>query len=123
MRGSSPDGTLFYLGKALIAGEDINFIARRIVICAAEDVGLANPNALVVAQSAADAVRMIGMPESALILAQAAAYVAVSEKSNACSAGIFNVMQDIKNFDTGTIPMWLRNAPIEEMKDMVFARL
>ena len=117
MRGSSPDGTLFYLGKALIAGEDINFIARRILICAAEDVGLANPNALVVAQSAADAVRMIGMPESALILAQAAAYVAVSEKSNACSAGIFNVMQDIKNFDTGTIPMWLRNAPIEEMKD------
>lgn len=117
MRGSSPDGALFYLGKALVAGEDINFIARRIVICAAEDVGLANPNALVVAQSAAEAVRMIGMPESALILAEAAAYVAVSEKSNSCSAAIFNIMEDVKNMDTGEIPMWLRNAPVDEMKE------
>ena len=116
MRGSSPDGALFYLGKALIAGEDINFLARRIVICAAEDVGLANPNALVVAQSAAEAVRMIGMPEASLILAEAAVYVAVSAKSNSCYAGINDVFHDLKNIETGETPMWLRNAPVADMK-------
>ena len=122
MRGSSPDGALFYLGKALVSGEDINFLARRIVICAAEDVGLANPNALVVAQSAAQAVRMIGMPESALILAEAAVYVAASSKSNACSEGILNVMNDIKQTDTGEVPMWLRNAPVEQMKNFGYSQ-
>jgi len=122
MRGSSPDGALFYLGKALVSGEDINFLARRIVICAAEDVGLANPNALVVAQSAAQAVRMIGMPESALILAEAAVYVAASSKSNACSEGIFNVMNDVKQTDTGEVPMWLRNAPVDQMKNLGYSQ-
>lgn len=122
MRGSSADATLFYLGKALAGGEDINFLARRIVICAAEDVGLANPQALVVAQAAAQAIRMIGMPEATLILAQAAVYIAVSMKSNACSAGIMSAMNDVKNMDTGEVPMWLRNAPVNEMKDLGYSK-
>jgi putative ATPase len=79
-------------------------------------VGLANPNALVVAQSAAEAVRMIGMPEASLILAEAAVYVAVSAKSNSCYAGINDVFHDLKNIETGETPMWLRNAPVADMK-------
>ena len=83
MRGSDPDATLFYLARAINAGEDPVFIARRIVIAAAEDVGMANPNALVVATSAMQSITMIGMPESRIILAEAAVYVATSPKSNA----------------------------------------
>lgn len=121
MRGSSPDGAIFYLCKALLAGEDINFLARRIVICAAEDVGLANPNALTVAKSACEAVRMIGMPEASLILSEAAGYVAVSPKSNSTSLAMFNAMEDIRNTDTGEVPMWLRNAPAEGMKGLGYS--
>ena len=121
MRGSSPDGAVFYLARALYGGEDINFLARRIVICAAEDVGLANPNALVVAQSAAEAVRMIGMPEARIILAEAAAYVAVSPKSNASYAAVERALGDIAGSDTGTVPMWLRNAPVPGMKDLGYS--
>ncbi len=122
MRGSSPDAAVFYLARALYAGEDINFLARRITICAAEDVGLANPTALVVAQACADAVRMIGMPEARIILSEAAAYVAVSPKSNACYKAIDSAFKDIENSDTGTVPMWLRNAPVKEMKDLGYSK-
>ncbi|MCK5812523.1 MAG: replication-associated recombination protein A [Clostridiales bacterium] len=116
MRGSSPDGATFYLARALYAGEDIKFLARRIVICAAEDVGLANPTALLVAQAAFEAVRMIGMPEARIILSEAANYIAVSPKSNATYVAIESALADIKNKNVGEIPMWLRNAPANGMK-------
>lgn len=113
MRGSDPDAAIFYLARALNAGEDPVFLARRIVICSAEDVGMANPNALVVATSAMEAVRMVGMPEAKLILAEAATYVAVSKKSNATYLGINRALEDVKNKDTGRIPMHIRNAPAQ----------
>lgn len=116
MRGSSPDGAIIYLAKMLEAGEDPLFIARRIVICAAEDVGLANPNALVVANAAMQAVHQIGMPEARIILSEAAVYVAKSRKSNSAYLGINRAIEDVRNIDIGEIPMHLRNAPFEEMK-------
>lgn len=117
MRGSDPDAVLFYLARAINGGEDPVFIARRIVICASEDVGLANPQALVVATSAMQAVRMIGMPESRIILAEAAVYVARSPKSNATYMGINAALEDVANKDTGEIPMHIRNAPAEGMSE------
>ena len=117
MRGSDPDATLFYLARAINAGEDPVFIARRIVIAAAEDVGMANPNALVVATSAMQSITMIGMPEARIILAEAAVYVATSPKSNAAYLGIDKALADVTTKDTGTIPMHIRNAPAEGMKN------
>lgn len=92
------------------------FLARRIVICASEDVGMANPNALVVATSAMQAVHMVGMPEARIILAEAAIYVATSKKSNASYMAINNAMHDVETKDTGEVPMHIRNAPVEQMK-------
>ena len=115
MRGSDVDAALFYLARALNAGEDPVFMARRIVIAAAEDVGMANPNALVVATSAMQAVTMVGMPEARIILAEATVYVANSKKSNAAYLGIDKALADVANKDTGTIPMHIRNAPAEGM--------
>ena len=116
MRGTDPDAAIFYLARALNAGEDPMFLARRIVIAASEDVGMANPMALVVANSAMQAVHMVGMPEARIILAEAAVYVATSKKSNASYNAINNALEDVKNKDTGTIPMHIRNAPIDDMK-------
>lgn len=116
MRGSDPDAALFYLARALNAGEDPVFMARRIVIAAAEDVGMANPQALILATSAMQAVTMVGMPEARIILAEATVYVATSKKSNAAYLGIDKALQDVANKDTGTIPMHIRNAPAEGMK-------
>ena len=116
MRGSDPDAAIFYLARALNAGEDPVFLARRIVICSAEDVGMANPNALVVATSAMEAVRMVGMPEAKLILAEAATYVAISKKSNATYLGINRALEDVQNKDTGRIPMHIRNAAASGMQ-------
>ncbi len=115
MRGSDVDAALFYLARALNAGEDPVFMARRIVIAAAEDVGMANPNALVVATSAMQAVTMVGMPEARIILAEATVYVATSKKSNAAYLGIDKALADVASKDTGTIPMHIRNAPAEGM--------
>ena len=115
MRGSDVDAALFYLARALNAGEDPVFMARRIVIAAAEDVGMANPNALVVATSAMQAVTMVGMPEARIILSEATVYVATSKKSNAAYLGIDKALADVANKDTGTIPMHIRNAPAEGM--------
>ena len=94
------------------------FLARRIVICASEDVGMANPNALVVATSAMQAVHMVGMPEARIILAEAAIYVATSKKSNASYMAINNAMHDVETKDTGEVPMHIRNAPVEQMKSL-----
>lgn len=121
MRGSDPDATIFYLARALNGGEDPMFLARRIVICASEDVGMANPNALVVANSAMQAVHMVGMPEAKLILAEAAVYIATSKKSNATYLGINKALEDVAKQDTGTIPMHIRNAPIEDMKKLGYS--
>ena len=118
MRGSDPDATLFYLARALNGGEDPVFLARRIVICATEDVGLADPQALVIATSAMQAVNMIGMPEARIILAEAAVYVANCKKSNATYLGINKALEDVANQDTGEIPMHIRNAPIEKMREL-----
>ena len=118
MRGSDPDATIFYLARALQGGEDPVFLARRIVIAAAEDVGMANPNALVVATSAMQAVNMIGMPESRIILSEAATYVATSPKSNATYLGINKAIEDVNTKDTGEIPMHIRNAPAEGMQNL-----
>lgn len=116
MRGSDPDATVFYLARALSAGEDPMFLARRIVIAASEDVGMVNPNALVVANSAMQAVHQIGMPESRIILSEAAIYVATSKKSNASYMAINKAIEDVTTMDTGEIPMHIRNAPTEGMK-------
>ena len=118
MRGSDPDATVFYLARALNGGEDPMFLARRIVICASEDVGMANPNALVVANSAMQAVHMIGMPEARILLSEAAIYVATSKKSNASYMAINKALEDVKTKDTGEVPMHIRNAPIEKMKEL-----
>lgn len=117
MRGSDPDAAVFYLARALNGGEDPVFLARRIVICASEDVGMANPNALIVATSAMQAVTMIGMPESRIILSEAAIYVATSKKSNKSYIAIEKALGDVANKDTGTIPMHIRNAPVEGMSE------
>lgn len=117
MRGGDADAVLFYLARALYAGEDPMFLARRIAICASEDVGMANSNALVVANAAMQAIHQIGMPEARIILAHAAVYVARSPKSNAAYLGINQALDDVENTDTGTIPMHIRNAPAEGMEE------
>jgi len=109
MRGSNPDAVAFYLARAIEGGEDINFLARRIVICACEDVGTANPTALLVAQAAQEAIRMIGMPEARIILAHAAITVATSPKSNACYMAIDSALSDVRSKNTGEVPPQLRN--------------
>ena len=116
MRGSDADAAVFYLARALNGGEDPMFLARRIVISAAEDVGLANPNALVVANAAMEAVKMVGMPEARIILAEAAIYNANSKKSNASYMAINKALEDVESNDTGTIPMHIRNAVAKGME-------
>ena len=116
MRGGDADAVLFYLARALYAGEDPMFLARRIAICASEDVGMANSNALVVANATMQAVHQIGMPEAQIILAHAATYVARSPKSNASYLGIYKALGDVESKDTGSIPMHIRNAPAEGME-------
>lgn len=117
MRGSDPDATVFYLARAIDGGEDPMFLARRIVICASEDVGLADPQALIIATSAMQAVNMVGMPEARIILSEAAIYVALAKKSNASYLAIDKALSDIRNKDTGEIPMHIRNAPAEGMSE------
>ena len=108
MRGSDPDAAVFYLAKMLYAGEDIKFIARRIMICASEDVGNADPQAIQVAVAAAQAVERIGMPEAQIILSQAASYVAGAPKSNAACNAIFDAMAAVKSTTT-TVPVHLQD--------------
>ena len=109
MRGSDPDAAVYYLAKMLYAGEDIKFIARRIMICAAEDVGNADPMALTVAVSASQAIERIGMPEAQIILSQAATYVATAPKSNSAVNAIFEAMDNVKKMKT-TVPSYLQDA-------------
>ena len=110
MRGTDPDAAIYYLARMLYAGEDIKFIARRIMICAAEDVGNADPNALTVAVSAAQAVERIGMPEARIILAEAVTYVASAPKSNAAYGAIDRALEAVENTKTAPIPTHLQDA-------------
>ena len=109
MRGSDPDAAVHYLARMLSAGEDIKFIARRIVICAAEDVGNADPMALLVANSAAQAAQFLGLPEARIPLAQAVTYIACAPKSNAAYAAIDAALNDISHMDCGSVPPHLRD--------------
>ena len=117
MRGSDPDAAVFYLAKMLYAGEDIKFIARRIMICAAEDVGNADPVALTVAVSAAQAVERIGMPEAQIILSQAVLYVATAPKSNSAVNAIFAANENVRQYKT-TVPSHLQDAHYKGSKNL-----
>ncbi|NBH14079.1 replication-associated recombination protein A [Lachnospiraceae bacterium] len=110
MRGSDPDAAVYYLAKMLYAGEDIKFIARRVMICASEDVGNADPQALTVAVSAAQAVERIGMPEAQIILSQAVTYIASAPKSNAACLAIQRAMETVKNTRTSPVPVHLQDS-------------
>jgi putative ATPase len=116
MRGSDPQAAVYYLARMIEAGEDPLFIARRIIICASEDVGLANSNALRTAVSCAEAVTMIGMPEARIILSHAALEVAMSPKSNSSYMAIDTALGFIRENRQYQIPMHLRNAPVDDMK-------
>ena len=110
MRGSDPDAAVYYLARMLYAGEDIKLIARRMMICASEDVGNADPMAMVVAASAAQEVERVGMPESQLILSQACIYIACAPKSNASTNAIYEAMEAVKSGVTAPIPVHLQDA-------------
>lgn len=122
MRGSQPDATLHYLARMIKAGEDPMFIARRLVIFASEDIGNAQPTALVLATSAMQAVHMIGMPEAQLILAQCATYLATCKKSIASTEGIFAALSDIDEERLEPIPLHLRNATNKVMKQFNYGK-
>ncbi len=110
MRGSDADAAIFYLARMLASGEDLNFIARRVAICAAEDVGNADPMALVVAMAAVQAVQFVGMPEARIPLAEAVTYVASAPKSNAAYLAIDKALADVRSRDCGTVPPHLRDS-------------
>ena len=118
MRGSDPNATVYYLARMLKAGEDIKFIARRIMICASEDVGLADPNAIVVATACATAVERVGMPEAQLILSEAALYIANAKKSNACTVAIESAMNMVDEKGNLPIPKHLQDAHYKGAKDL-----
>ena len=121
MRGSDPDAALHYLARAIEAGEDSGFLARRMVICAAEDVGMANPQMLSIAMSGYQAVEAVGMPEARIILAQIAVAIATSPKSNSAYAGIEKALQDIREGNVPEIPYHLRNAPVKGMTELGYS--
>jgi putative ATPase len=110
IRGSDPDGALYWLARMLTAGEDVNFIARRLCISASEDIGLADPMALVIAEAAARCVQHVGMPEAQLNLAQATVHLAVAPKSNRVAVGIWSAMTEVRERAAGAVPLHLRDA-------------
>jgi len=118
IRGSDPDAALYWLARMLDAGEDLMFIARRLVIASAEDVGLADPQAIRVAVAAQQAVHLIGMPEARIILAEATVYLASAPKSNSAYMAINQALADVRDTRNDPVPMHLRNAPTKLMKDM-----
>lgn len=122
MRGSDPNGAVYWLARMLVGGEDIKFIARRMVILASEDIGLANPNALVIANNCFQAVNVIGNPEARIILSETAVYLAVSPKSNSTYLAINEAMALVKKTGNLPVPLHLRNAPTKLMKDLNFGK-
>ncbi|MGV8914104.1 MAG: replication-associated recombination protein A [Kaistella sp.] len=122
MRGSDPNATVYWLARMLVGGEDIKFIARRMVILASEDIGLANPNALIMANNCFQAINMIGNPEARIILSQTAVYLAVSPKSNSTYKAINEAMSFVKKTGNLPVPLHLRNAPTKLMKDLDYGK-
>lgn len=118
VRGSDPDAALYWLARMLDAGEDIKFIARRLIILSAEDIGLANPNALLLANACFDAVSKIGMPEARIILSEATIYLATSPKSNSAYLAIDKALANVKETGNLPVPLHLRNAPTKLMKNI-----
>ena len=121
IRGSDPDAALYWMARMIEGGEDPQFIARRMVISAAEDIGLANPNALLLANAAFDAVMKIGWPEGRIPLAECAVYLATSPKSNSAYLGIDSALELVKNTGNQPVPLHLRNAPTSLMKDLGYS--
>lgn len=122
IRGSDPDGALYWLARMVEAGEDLAFIARRLVISAAEDIGLANPNALLLANAAFDAVMKIGWPEGRIPLAEATVYLATSPKSNSAYEGINSALELVRETGNLPVPLHLRNAPTKLMKQLGYGK-
>lgn len=122
IRGSDPDGALYWLARMIEGGEDPAFIARRLVISASEDIGLANPNALLLANAAFDAVMKIGWPEGRIPLAEATVYLATSPKSNSAYMGINEAIGNVKQTGNLPVPLHLRNAPTSLMKELGYGR-
>ena len=122
IRGSDPDAAIYYLARMLVGGEDPKFIARRLVISAAEDIGLANPNALLIANQCFDAVTKIGMPEGRIPLAEATIYLAASPKSNSAYTAINKAMSYVEQSGNLSIPLHLRNAPTQLMKTLNYSK-
>jgi putative ATPase len=118
LRGSDPNAAVYWLARMVEGGEDPKFIARRMLILAAEDIGLANPNALLLAQACFDAVNVIGWPESRIILSEAAVYLATSPKSNASYMAVENAIEAVRESGDLPVPLHLRNAPTKLMKDL-----
>ena len=122
IRGSDPNAAVYYLARMIAGGENVNFIARRLMISASEDIGLANPNALLLTTSAAEAVHKIGMPEARIILSQAAIYLANSAKSNASYMAINKALSAVRETGSISVPLHLRNAPTDLMKDIGYGK-
>jgi len=122
MRGGDPNGAVYWLARMIAGGEDIKFIARRMLILAAEDIGLANPNALVIANTCFQAVNVIGNPESRIILSETAVYLAVSPKSNSTYMAINDALALVKQTGNLPVPLHLRNAPTKLMKDLDYGK-
>ena len=121
IRGSDPDAALYWMARMIEGGEDPQFIARRLVISAAEDIGLANPNALLIANAAFDAVMKIGWPEGRIPLAEAAVYLATSAKSNSAYNGINQALELVRSSGSLSVPLHLRNAPTKLMRELGYA--
>ena len=122
MRGSDPDAAVYWLARMIEGGEEVKFIARRMLILAAEDIGLANPNALLLAQSTFDAVHKIGYPEARIILSQCAIYLATSAKSNSAYEAIDNAIALVKSTGNLPVPLHIRNAPTKLMKELGYGK-
>lgn len=122
IRGSDPNGAVYWLARMIEGGEDVKFIARRLLISASEDIGLANPTALVIANNAFQAVTAIGYPEARIILSQCAIYLATSQKSNASYAAIGKAQQTVRQTGDLSVPLPLRNAPTKLMKDLGYGK-
>ncbi len=122
MRGSDPNAAVYWLARMIEGGEDVKFIARRMLILASEDIGNANPNALLLANATFDAVNKIGYPESSLILSQCATYLASSPKSNASLKAIATASEAVKKFGDLPVPLHIRNSPTRLMKDLDYGK-
>ncbi len=122
IRGGDPDGAVYYLARMIEGGEDVKFIARRLLILSSEDVGMANPNAFLMAQNTFDAVHKIGMPESRIILSECTIYLATSPKSNSAYQAIDAALAEVRESGHLPIPLHLRNAPTKLMKDLGYGK-